>query len=357
MEICYIYRYLFVIGALILMTGITGCSEVNSSHHYEAMPFERQTPGNPTTNDYALHFIVDYKVVEQGATYTYRYGGGSETHGLGGGRSGYGAFGELVLDFKFKDGRAFHEVINLRKLMANMLQRYKIHNLSDTHLEYNGGAEVNIKIDKERIFIDYTLDKTKSMNPLISEYYQYPLFEKSLLENNELLPLPGNPDLNLFGIRFYLDRDIFCEGNYKYTAEDGKIIPINELGRYGYQNVGKLYLNFTFTNGQNIRKDIDLKQLFIELQNNLNIIDLSRSKFGGYADLVIRIERDHLTIDYRLLERKKKQKLKAVSWHESYKREEDRPGTGYRLIQTLTAHPSQYTEHLYPIYHYNFNSK
>lgn len=65
MEICYMYRYLFVIGALILMTGITGCSEVNSSHHYEAMPFERQTPGNPTTNDYALHFRVDYKVVEQ----------------------------------------------------------------------------------------------------------------------------------------------------------------------------------------------------------------------------------------------------------------------------------------------------
>lgn len=342
MEICYMYRYLFVIGALILMTGITGCSEINNSHHYEAMPFERQTPGNPTTNDYAINVNADYNIIERGATYTYGYGGGTETHGLGGGRSGYGAFGELVLDFKFKGGRIFHEVINLKKLMADMLQRYQIQDLSDTHLEYNGGAEVNVKIDKERIVIDYTLDKTKSMNPLISEYYQYPLFEKSLLENNELLPLPGNPDLNLFGIRFYVDRDIFCEGNYKYTAEDDKIIPINELGRYGYQN---------------IRKDIDLKQLFIKLQNNLNIIDLSRSKFGGYADLVIRIERDHLTIDYRLLERKKKQKLEAVSWHESYKREEDRPGTGYRLIQTLTAHPSQYTEHIYPIYHYNFNSK
>ena len=272
------------------MTGITGCSEVNSSHHYEAMPFERQTPGNPTTNDYALHFRVDYKVVEQGATYTYRYGGGSETHGLGGGRSGYGAFGELVLDFKFKDGRAFHEVINLRKLMANMLQRYKIHDLSDTDLEYGGSAYLSINIDNNGIFIDYNLDKQMSMKPYISQYYQYPLFEK-VLSQKIISPLPGNPDLNLFGISFYVDRDIFCEGNYEYTVEDGKIIPINELGRYGYQNVGKLYLNFTLKNGQNIRKDIDLKQLFIELQNNLNIIDLSRSKFGGYADLVIRIER------------------------------------------------------------------
>ena len=132
---------------------------------------------------------------------------------------------------------------------------------------------------------------------------------------------------------------------------------ITENGRYGYQDIGELKLNFALKDGRNIEKNIDLIPLFADLQKNVNIIDLSKSKFGGYADLVIRIERDHLEIDYRLLERKKKQKLEAVSWHESYKREEDRPGTGYQLIQTLTAHPSQYTEHLYPIYHYNFNNK
>ena len=151
-----------------------------------------------------------------------------------------------------------------------MLQRYQIHDLSDNHFEYNGGAEVNVKISKERISIDYTLDKIKNMNPLISEYYQYPLFEKSLLENNKLPPLPGNPDLNLFGIRFYVDRDIFYEENYKYTAKGGKIIPINELGCYGYQSAGKIYLNFTLKNGQNIRKYIDLKPLFEKLKNNVD---------------------------------------------------------------------------------------
>ena len=352
------YRYLFVIGALILMTGITDCSEVNSPHHYEAMPFERQTPGNPTTNDYALHFRVDYKVVEQGATYTYRYGGGSEAHGLEGGRSGYGAFGELVLDFKFKDGRIFHEVINLKKLMADMLQRYKIQDLSDTHLEYNGCAEVNIKIDKERIFIDYTLDKTKSMNPLISEYYQYPLFEKSLLENNELLPLPGNPDLNLFGISFSINKDIFSQGDYRYNFEKDKTMRITENGRYGYQDIGELKLNFTLKDGRNIEKNIDLIPLFTDLQKDANIIDLSKSKFGGYADLVIRIERDHLAIDYRLLERKKRTELSEIEQTQAiYLKNYDRSASNYRLIRELTKDSTQYTEYLYPIYWYNFKDK
>lgn len=357
MEICYMYRYLFVIEALILMTGITGCSEVNSSHHYEAMPFERQTPGNPTTNDYALHFRVDYKVVEQGATYTYRYGGGSETHGLGGGRSGYGAFGELVLDFKFKDGRAFHEVINLRKLMANMLQRYKIHDLSDTDLEYGGSAYLSINIDNNGIFIDYNLDKQISIKPYISQYYQYPLFEKVLLQKT-ISPLPGNPDLNLFGISFSINKDIFSQGNYRYNFEKDKTMRITENGRYGYQDIGELKLNFTLKDGRNIEKNIDLIPLFTDLQKDANIIDLSKSKFGGYADLVIRIERDHLAIDYRLLERKKRTELSEIEQTQAiYLKNYDRSASNYRLIRELTKDSTQYTEYLYPIYWYNFKDK
>lgn len=339
------------------MTGITSCSEVNNPHHYEAMPFERQTPGNPTTNDYALHFRVDYKVVEQGATYTYRYGGGSETHGLGGGRSGYGAFGELVLDFKFKDGRAFHEVINLRKLMADMLQRYKIHDLSDTDLEYGGSVYLSINIDNNGIFIDYNLDKQMSIKPYISQYYQYPLFEK-VLSQKTISPLPGNPDLNLFGISFSINRDIFSQGDYRYNFEKDKTMKITENGRYGYQDIGELKLNFALKDGRNIEKNINLIPLFADLQKNVNIIDLSKSKFGGYADLVIRIERDHLAIDYRLLERKKRTELSEIEQTQAiYLKNYDRSASNYRLIRELTKDSTQYTEYLYPIYWYNFKDK
>lgn len=351
-----------------MMVEMSACNVVYSSHHPDLLPFEKKTPGNPDTNDYALHFRVDYKVVEQGATYTYRYGGGSETHDLGGGRSGYGAFGELVLDFTFKDGRVFHEVINLRKLMADMLQKYDIYDLKKT--KFGGTAELNIRIDEKRVSIDYTITHRVAKNPFyILKYYQYPIFEKILTHHkqsgfkiktkeNDIKFLPGNPDLNLFGISFVLNRDVFSQGNYKYDFEKDKITKITENGRYGYQNANELKLNFTLKDGRNIEKNIDLIPLFADLQKNANIIDLSKSKFGGYADLVIRIERDHLAIDYRLLERKKKTKLSEIEQSQAiYLKNYDRSASNYRLIRELTKDSTQYTEYLYPIYWYNFKDK
>lgn len=171
-------------------------------------------------------------------------------------------------------------------------------------------------------------------------------------------PLPGNPDLNLFGISSSINKDIFSQGNYRYNFEKDKTMRITENGRYGYQDIGELKLNFTLKDGRNIEKNIDLIPLFTDLQKDANIIDLSKSKFGGYADLVIRIERDHLAIDYRLLERKKRTELSEIEQTQAiYLKNYDRSASNYRLIRELTKDSTQYTEYLYPIYWYNFKDK
>ena len=41
---------------------------------------------------------------------------------------------------------------------------------------------------------------------------------------------------------------------------------ITENGRYGYQDIGELKLNFTLKDGRNIEKNIDLIPLFTDLQ-------------------------------------------------------------------------------------------
>ncbi len=346
------------------MSGTNGCSPTSSANHVKLLPFEKKTPGNPRSNDYGLNFDIDHDIVQPGATYQYNYGRMRETHGLGGGRSGYGLFGELVLDFSFKDGRTFHEVLDLRNLMRAMLQKYEIYDLSKT--QFGGSAELLIRVDQKRLTIDYSLIETKQEDPhFLWTYIHYPVFVKDLTKTEArgtttgrhrqtLESIPGNPDQNLCGISFEVDTDSFAFGTYRYSLEEDRVMQIRGGGRYGYQSAGELILDFTMRDGRRVQQTVDLYPLLYELKKNPALIDFAASKFGGYADFVVRITKHDLTMHYRLLERRKKTKLTEMIWDETYKKKKDRAQVNYRLLQDLTAQPIQYTEYLYPIYKYSY---
>ena len=343
------------------MNGTNGCGATNSSTNQDKLlPFEKKTPGNPTLNYYGLRFDIDYDIVKKGATYQYNYGKAREAHGLGGSRSGYGLFGELILDFSFKDGRTFHQVLNLRDLMATMLQKYDIYDLGET--KFGGSTDLLIRIDQMRLTIDYSVDETKRKDPhFLWGFRQYPIFEKNFAaslskdaaatkDGQQWEIIPGSPDLSLYGISFVLDKDYFVSGTYRYSPEGNKVMPILGGGRYGYQSAGELSLDFTLKNGRRVQQRIDLRLLLQKLQKNTAMIDLSAGKLGGYTDFVVRIEKNNLAVDYRLLERRKKTKLSEMTWEETYQLKKDRPKINYRLLQDLIADSTQYMGHIYPLF-------
>ena len=361
--------FFILLGALLLMGEINGCSAKKANplpfegKKVDPLPFEKRTPGNPWTNTYALHFDIDYKVVEQGATYQYIPKGEHWVHGLGGGRGGYGLFDELIMDFGFKDGRKFYEVIDLRALMAAMLERYSIFDLAKT--KFGGVAEFEIRIDQKRLTIDYQITLIESEKPYIRKYYEYPVFEKAFTEAGlsgatvqsdvqTAGALPGNPDLNICGISFVLDSEVLANGSYSYSPEGTRVMQIADGGRFGYQKVGELDLDFTLKDGRRIRQQIDMRPLIAKVRTHPQLIDLAASKFGGYADLMVSINKDGLTVDYRLLERREKSTLREMIWEETYQKRKDRPRIDYRLIEDLTADSSQYREHLYRVFERKF---
>ena len=81
---------------------------------------------------------------------------------------------------------------------------------------------------------------------------------------------------------------------------------IADGGRFGYQRVGELELDFTLIDGRRIRQHIDMRSLIAKVKTHPQLFDLAASKFGGDADLTVNINKDGLTVDYRLLERRKK---------------------------------------------------
>ena len=139
-------------------------------------------PGNPILNDYGITFKIDWDIFESG---TYIYSPKDEIEDLpslmGGGGSGYARFYTLILDFKFKDGREFHEEINLELLILEMVQKHNIFDLKTT--KWGGFAEVNIRVKSDRLILDYNLSEmVKKEYPemvLYKEHY-YPIFEKKL---------------------------------------------------------------------------------------------------------------------------------------------------------------------------------
>jgi|GEM_PF-6818702 len=136
-------------------------------------------PGNPILNDYAIRFDIDWDMLTSG---TYIYSSGDKRiHQLGGGRAGYTLFYPLIMDFKFKDGREYHENINIEPLIQKMVKNHKIFDLSKT--KWGGFATINIKLESNRLVMNYELSEMiKKGNPpmMRSKYYRYPVFEKIL---------------------------------------------------------------------------------------------------------------------------------------------------------------------------------
>ena len=159
------------LGVLILMTTTSGCATGRTT--------EMKIPGNPNLNDYAIFFEIDWDVYDSG---TYSYGPeGSTVRRMGGGRLGYKLFFDLTLDFKYKDGREYHEKIDIRPLIQKMVKQHQIFDLSKT--KWGGGARLIINIKADKLSIEYLIyERIKKENPkrLLSKKRFYPVFEKTL---------------------------------------------------------------------------------------------------------------------------------------------------------------------------------
>ena len=170
------------LGVLILMTTTSGCATGRMT--------EMRIPGNPNLNDYAIVFKRERGVLESG---TFSYGPeGSTIRKLGNrgrsgwklgnrGRSGYKLFFDLTLDFKYKNGRKYHEKIDIRPLIQKMVEQHKIFDLSKTR--WGGYTSLIIKIEPNRLAIDYEVrEYIREENPkrFFSKGHLYPVFEKTL---------------------------------------------------------------------------------------------------------------------------------------------------------------------------------
>lgn len=160
----------FLFGVLILMTTTSGCATGRMT--------EMRIPGNPNLNDYCIHFETDWDVFETG-TFSYDPSDTRKLHMST--RCGYQDFYILKMDFKFKNGREYHEKIDMRPLIREMVEQHKIFDLSKT--KWGGGARLIITINIDKLSIEYLVYKRiKKENPkrLLSKKLFYPVFEKTL---------------------------------------------------------------------------------------------------------------------------------------------------------------------------------
>ena len=159
------------LGVLILMTTTSGCATGRMT--------EMKIPGNPNLNDYAIIFEIDWDVYDSG---TYSYGPeGSTVRRMGGGRLGYKLFFDLTLDFKYKDGREYHEKIDIRPLIQKMVKQHQIFDLSKT--KWGGMATLIVRIERDLLAIDYEVrEYIRKENPKLffSKPHLYPIFDKNL---------------------------------------------------------------------------------------------------------------------------------------------------------------------------------
>lgn len=161
-------RWLISIAGVLMMTATTGCAANGIN--------EVKVPGN---YDYGINFKIDWKVFESG---TYIYGPmGSTVRRLGGARLGYELFFDLTLDFRFKDGREYHEKIDIRPLIREMVNKYDIPDMSKT--KWGGGATLIININDDKLSIVYEVHERiwkESPKQMFFNEYRYPVFEKTL---------------------------------------------------------------------------------------------------------------------------------------------------------------------------------
>ncbi|BHH84968.1 hypothetical protein [Desulforhopalus sp. 52FAK] len=135
-------------------------------------------PGNPNLSDYSINFHIDRGVLDSG---TYIYGPeGSKARYISG-YTGHQSFYDLTLDLKFTDGREYHEKIEIKLLIEEMVKKYKIHDLSED--KWGGMTILEIRIKSDNLIISYIVsERIKEENPIrvFSKRYYYPLFEKTL---------------------------------------------------------------------------------------------------------------------------------------------------------------------------------
>ena len=134
---------------------------------------EIAVPGN---YDYGTRFMFDWNVVDSG---TYRYGvEESKTRRLGGTRLGYELFYTLWLDFKMKDGREYHEIIDMLPLIKELVKTHDIPDVSKT--KWGGSATINIKITDDDLVLEYEVTE-RIIEPRYKLKNQYfPMFKKAL---------------------------------------------------------------------------------------------------------------------------------------------------------------------------------
>jgi hypothetical protein len=89
----------------------------------------------------------------------------------------------LALDFRFKDGREYHETIDIRPLVEKMLNKHALPDLSKS--KWGGFASLKIIIQSNKLSIVYRLFEQRKTEDgqriLTSKRYDYTLFEKKLI--------------------------------------------------------------------------------------------------------------------------------------------------------------------------------
>ena len=187
-----IHQKLFAIFLLLcLLAFLTGCAQ-----HVDNVP---------GAGSYGFFLIVekDARELFESGKYFYspvRTGLDGEKITKYGGRDwllGCGYFDVLTLDFKFKDGRVYHEEIDLRPLVEEMRQKYKLppQMLPTWHTAYYYKeipimvgwapfAKVNVKIMNDKLVMDYELTEDipypEGVVGFKTQRHYYPLFEKVL---------------------------------------------------------------------------------------------------------------------------------------------------------------------------------
>lgn len=137
-------------------------------------------PGNPTAYSYGITFDLDWDVYDSG---TFSYGPeGSTVRRMGGGRTGYELFFDLTLNFKLKDGREYHEKIDVRPLIEKMLEKYELPDLNKS--KWGGMTDLRIIVQSNKLsLVYYIYENRKTENgqqELFPKRYNFPVFEKRL---------------------------------------------------------------------------------------------------------------------------------------------------------------------------------
>ena len=166
-------RYLFWV---LILTGMTACAA-------EVEMKDLDVPGH---FDYHTKFRPDWDVFDTG---TYLYDPGDDRrHGIGGGRSGYTEFYTLMMDFQFKDGRTFHEEVDIKPLIKEMLKKHTIPDMRKREKGRGPGSGVGLEIfiKELEIVIEYVVTEQILEPDYEHLKYRYPLYKKTLIAINQI---------------------------------------------------------------------------------------------------------------------------------------------------------------------------